>query len=195
MEKIAHNFVDQCRSGGRSERVRSACRLQQHHQRPRATLRRSRLYKCQHFLLLCQPALNPAFEHRCLAGRAQSLAVHHAHTAQALLVDLADELAELLARLVNAQAVQIDLRLDGPLAAAQLARDVGAHPGPAIAQVLVGVEQGARVEFVAQGFLQGGLLVALALDRQGLGFGRLERRLGWGSQRLHRASRAGAPRG
>ena len=47
--------------------------------------------------------------------------MHHAHAAQPRLVRVADELAQGLARLVHAQAVQVELALDAPVARAQAA--------------------------------------------------------------------------
>jgi hypothetical protein len=95
--------------------------------------------------------------------------MHHAHAAQAGAVRQADELAQGLARLIHAQAVQIELALDAPLARAQPARHVRAHARAAKAQLVVHVQQGADVELVAQRFMQHARLVQLALHRQGLG--------------------------
>ena len=67
--------------------------------------------------------------------------MHHAHAAQADLDGLADEGGQRFARIVGAQAVQVQLALDAPLAAAQLARDVGADAGAAKAQLIVGFQQ------------------------------------------------------
>ena len=108
-------------------------------------------------------------EHRHAAGRAQALAVHHAHAAQTGAPGLAQEGAQGFARLVGAQAVQIHLSLHGPVAAAQPGGHVGADAGAAKAQVLVHVQQRAGVELVAQGFAQHPRLVQLALHGQGLG--------------------------
>ena len=58
----------------------------------------------------------------------------HAHAALAALQGLAHEGGERVARLVAAQAVQVDLRLDGPLAAAQPRHHVGGQAWAAKAQ-------------------------------------------------------------
>ena len=101
----------------------------------------------------------PALEHRRLAGRAQALAVHHAHAAQAVFVRLADELAQRLARFIDAQAVQVKLILDAPMARAQAPRDLDADACASVAQLVVGVEQGADVKVVADRLEQRALRV------------------------------------
>ena len=55
-----------------------------------------------------------------------------AHAAQAVRHGLSHKIAQLLARLVAPQAVQVDLRLDGPAAAAQLAQHVGPDVGVSV---------------------------------------------------------------
>ena len=52
--------------------------------------------------------------------------MHHAHAAQALPHGFAHEVRQGLAGIVGAKPVQVDLRLDAPFAAAQLARHVDA---------------------------------------------------------------------
>src|SRR5574337_1215930 len=144
-------------------------RCQQHHQGARAAVGRTGLHEGQHLLLLHQPALHAALEHGCLARRAQALAMHHTHAAQARAVGQADEFAQRLARLLYAQAVQIQLALDAPLAGAQPARHVQAHAGAAKAQLVIHVQQRAHVELVAQRFAQHARLVQRALHGLGLG--------------------------
>src|SRR6185369_8772826 len=92
------------------------------------------LHEGQHLVLLDQPALHAALEHRRLARGAQALAVHYAHAAPTSTVRFADERGQRLARFLAAQAVQVDLALDAPVALAQLARDVGAYARPPQAQ-------------------------------------------------------------
>ena len=41
--------------------------------------------------------------------------MHHAHAAQALFVRVANELSQAHARLLRAQAMQVNLTLNGPL--------------------------------------------------------------------------------
>ena len=95
--------------------------------------------------------------------------MHHTHTAQTLAVRFANELGQRHAGLVTAQAVQIDLALNGPVSLAQLAGDVGAHPRTSEAQGFIGVEQGADIKFVGQRITQGCSLVLLELPGHRLG--------------------------
>lgn len=121
------------------------------------------LHEGQHFLLLDQPALHPALEHRRLAGRAQALAMHHAHAAQAGLVGFADESAQRIARVLAAKTVQVELALNAPVAPAQLAHHVRAHARAAKTQRFIGVQQRFDIKLVRQGFAHHGQLVALLL--------------------------------
>ena len=105
----------------------------------------------------------PALEDGGFAGRSQAFAVYHAHAADAVLVRLADEVAQGLACIVAAQAVQVELALDAPVAPAQFARHIGADAGLAKAHVLVSLHQRADVKLVADGFDQHGLVVQLGL--------------------------------
>jgi len=75
----------------------------------------------------------------------------------------ADELGQGHTRLVTAQSVQVDLALDGPVALAQFMRHVRADARAAKTQGLVGVQQGADIEFIAQGVAQHRRVVFLAL--------------------------------
>jgi hypothetical protein len=59
--------------------------------------------------------------------------------------------------------MQVDLALDAPVAAAQLAGHVDAHAGTAEAQRFVDLQQRGRVEFVADGFMQHAPVVQPAL--------------------------------
>ena len=98
-------------------------------------------------------------------GRAEALAVDDAHAAQAVALGVAQERVEALARLVAPQAVQVDLGLHHPDAAAELAHDVDADAAAAVGERVVGVEQRLGVELVGDRFDQRGRLVALALAR------------------------------
>ena len=113
-------------------------------------------------------AVHPSLEHRGLAGASPGPVPAHAQAAQPALVRLADEAAQRLARLVGALAVQVDLRLDAPVALAQLARHLGPDAGAAEAQVLVGVQRCLGVELVAERLAHHRLLVELALLRSRL---------------------------
>jgi hypothetical protein len=85
-----------------------------------------------------------------------------------------------LACLFAAQAVQVDLGLDRPVAAAQAGHDVWAHARAAKAQAVVGEQQRLDVDLVGPGLAQRGLLVGLALARQGSGLAAARcRRGGW----------------
>ena len=106
-------------------------------------------------------------EHRRFTRRAQALAVHHAQAAQTLLVRFANEGGQRQTRFVAAQSVQINFFLNRPFAFAKLVRHIAANAGTAKAQHLVGVEQGAGIELVAQGVAQHGLIVLLPLQRYG----------------------------
>ena len=116
--------------------------------------------------------------------------MHHPHAAHPPAVAVADEGGQRLARIVAAQAVQVDLALDAPVAPAQLPRHVQAHARAAVAQGVVHVQQGRGVELVGQGLLQHALLVQLLLH------GHRRRQLArvfhpaMPGQRLHRAGGA-----
>ena len=92
-----------------------------------------------------------------------------AHAAQAGAVRQADEFAQRLARVVAAQAVQVELALDAPVPAAQLACHVYADTGAAKTELVVHVQQGAHVELVAHGLAQHVLFVLHALKRLRVG--------------------------
>jgi hypothetical protein len=95
--------------------------------------------------------------------------------------------ADLLARFVAPQAVQVDLGADGPLAAAQPGDHVGGDAGAAVAQAVVGEQQRLHIHLVGQRLGQRRALVGLALAR----LGRRQRAPGVGAamlgQRVHRA--------
>lgn len=113
--------------------------------------------------------------------------MHHANAAQTGLMAVPDELAQSFARLIGAQAMQVDLALDAPVSLAQFSHDIVAQSRTPEAQVLVGVQQGLHVEFVRQGLLHHGLLVALALHRSGRDGGRAVVYPPLVGQRPHRA--------
>ncbi|MPN24778.1 hypothetical protein SDC9_172180 [bioreactor metagenome] len=92
--------------------------------------------------------------------------MHDAHAAHARAVRQPDELAQRLAGFVRAQAVQVQLALNAPVAATQLARHVQTDAGAAKAQLIVHVQQGADIELVAHGFAQHILFVQHHLQRQ-----------------------------
>ena len=89
--------------------------------------------------------------------------MYHPHAADALFVRLADKRAQGFTGLVGAQAVQVDLALDAPVAPAQLARHLHPDAGAAKAQGVVGVQQRADVEIVADRVAQHLCFVALVL--------------------------------
>lgn len=93
------------------------------------------------------------FEDGCFAWRAQSFAMHHTHTAYALLVSIANEGGEGQACFIAAQAVQVNFALNRPIALAQFARHFGANAGPSETQGLIGVKQGADIKLIAEGVL------------------------------------------
>ena len=84
-----------------------------------------------------------------------------AHAAQAGARRVAQEVGDALARLVAAQAVQVDLVLQHPDAAAQLADDVEADAAAAKRERVVGLEQRLDVERVGDRLGQRRGLVAL----------------------------------
>ena len=91
--------------------------------------------------------------------------MHHPHAANALLVGGADKSHQRLARLVGAQAMQIDLALHRPLPPAQLGGDIQPDAGAAKTEVVVGVEHAVDINHVADRFLQGRRVVACLLLR------------------------------
>ena len=97
--------------------------------------------------------------------------MHHAHAANAGAKRQANEFAEGLAGFVGAQAVQVELALNAPVSAAQLVGHVRADAGAAKAQLVVGVQQGADVEGVAERLEHHAAFVEFAL--LGDGFCRL----------------------
>ena len=86
-----------------------------------------------------------------------------ADAAQAGARRVANEVGDALARGVAAQAVQVDLVLQHPDAAAELANDVDADAAAAKRERVVGLEQRLDVERIGDGFGQRRRLVALAL--------------------------------
>ena len=106
--------------------------------------------------------------------------MNDANAAQSGARGFAQEGAETLARLVAAQAVQVELGLQHPDAAAQLPDHVDADAAPPKRQGVVGVEQGLGVELVGDRFQQHRRFVALAL----FGFGLRARPLGRGGRGL-----------
>ena len=68
-----------------------------------------------------------------------------------------------LARLIDAQSMQVDLALQDPVTSAQPSHHVGTHARPAKRQVAVGIEQAIDVDLVTDRFGQGAELVLLEL--------------------------------
>ena len=91
--------------------------------------------------------------------------MHHPHAANALLVGGADEPHQRFARLVGAQAVQVDLALHRPFPPAQLGGDIHPDPRTSKTEVVVGVEHAVDINHVADRFLQGRRVVACLLLR------------------------------
>src|ERR1019366_2153029 len=102
----------------------------------------------EHGALLNEPTLHLRFQHGFASRRAVALAVDDANAAQAGAHGVAKKGAEALTRLVAAQAVQVELGLQHPDAAAELAYDVDADAAAAKRERVVGVEQRLGIEFV-----------------------------------------------
>src|SRR5438034_1199163 len=100
-------------------------RPQQDQQRAMPAVGRACLGEGNDLALLREPAFHFCFEHRLAPRRAVALAVDHTNAAQAVPIGVAQECAEPLACLVAAQTVQVELTLDRPDAATQLANDFG----------------------------------------------------------------------
>ncbi len=101
-----------------------------------------------------------------------------------------DEFPQGFARLVGAQAVQVELALDAPVSGAQPVRHVGADAGTPEAELVVHVQQRAHVEFVADRFMEHALLVEFALHGLRLGgLGHMPAALLRAAQGLHRTDR------
>ena len=116
--------------------------------------------------------------------------MHHPQAAQAVAVRDADEFGQGHAGFFGAQAVQIDLALNGPAAFAQFLRHVHPNAGAPEAQGVVGVEQTADVKAVAQGVAQNRFFVFFPLcGHRGWGRG-ADAGLVVGRHAFHRANRA-----
>jgi len=76
------------------------------------------------------------FQHRLAADRAQTLAVDDAHAAQSAAPALRDEFRGGERGLLRVQPVQVEVILDHPVRAAQLAQDVAWQPGTQVARVV-----------------------------------------------------------
>ena len=76
--------------------------------------------------------------------------MHHANTPHAQARALAQERRQLLTRFVAPHAVQVDLRLDVPVAAAQPRHDMLRDAAAAKRQGFVRLQQGLHVELVGQ---------------------------------------------
>ena len=108
------------------------------------------LHEGQHLALLHQPAPHTPFEHGARGSASPALpAVHDPHAAQAALGCRGMNPSQALRELVTAQAVQVQLRLQCPVATAQArAPPPGSKSRAPEGQGLVGVEQGIDVEVV-----------------------------------------------
>ena len=82
---------------------------------------------------------------------------------------LAHKLREGVTGLLTAQAVQIHLALNAPVSAAQLAGDIGPDAWTSETQLVVDIEQGGDVEFIAQAGFEDSLIVTLLLECPGRG--------------------------
>ena len=111
--------------------------------------------------------------------------MHHTQATHALSVRQADELGQGHTGFVAAQAMQIDLALDRPIAFAQFMDHVAPNARAAKTQRVVGVEQSAGVELVAQAIAQHGFVVLLALVRNRGGAGSVQIDLVVHRQALH----------
>ena len=90
--------------------------------------------------------------------------MHHAQAPQALSVGDADEFGQCHTGLVAAQAMKVDLALNGPAAFAQLLRHVDADAGTPKTQGVIRVEQSAHIKTIAQGVAQHRFFVFFALQ-------------------------------
>lgn len=92
---------------------------------------RRRLTECQHLRALGQPVARKRFQDSLSPVRVPSLAVYHAHAAQAAPRCIVQEFEQQPACFVGLEAVQVKAVLHRPLPAAQLAqghaRNAGAH--------------------------------------------------------------------
>src|SRR5690606_23818177 len=120
----------------------------------------------EHLTALCEPARNLVAQHRFAVGRAEPLAMDDAYAAAFAPPAFGKKPDECLARFLHAQAVQVELVDHGPVAAAQLARHVGADPFPVEGKAFVHVEVAADIDLVGERFGECGRLVDLALARQ-----------------------------
>ena len=87
----------------------------------------------------------------------------HPHAAQAVPACLADEIHHLLARLIGAQPVQVQLGLHRPVTPAQPRQRILSHTGAPEGKCLVRFQQLLDVDFVRQRLRQCLLLILLAL--------------------------------
>ena len=74
--------------------------------------------------------------------------MNDANAAQAAAVGALQECAQRVARCVAAQAVQVELILDGPMAFAQFTHHIGTDAAAGITQAVVGIEQRFGVEII-----------------------------------------------
>lgn len=166
------------RQEGKARKIGAAGRLslcfQQNDEGTSAALGSACLAKGHHFFLLHQPAAHLVLQYRLLVDGAKSLAVNDANATHAALDRIAQELGQRFARFLAPHAMQVELPLDHPVAASQLAQGICTDADAGVAEFLIGVEQGIDVELVGQGFFECRLLVrhALMRNRQGTRQGR-----------------------
>jgi len=139
----------------------------------------------QHRVGLPQQRVDRLLEHRPALAGAQSLAVNNAQATQLAGERILEERAQLLAALLDVQAMQISLGLDPVMSAAQAAQHRVRHARPTKTQLVPDRQLGRWL----QAFMQHCL--AFGTGEAGLGRGRAgtRRRPRWGAQRPRAAHR------
>src|SRR6185503_15696334 len=143
--------------------------LEQHDDRAAAAVDRARLHEGEHIVAAREQLADAALQHRLAPGRAQALAVHDAHAAQPAPAAAGEEHRGLGGRLDARQAMQVQVRLHDPVRAAKLPQDVARQPGPQVRRVVLDLV--VIVESEAGKLVEHGLLVFVALGREGRGLG------------------------
>jgi len=139
----------------------------------------------QHRVGLPQQRVDSLLEHRPALAGAQSLAVNNAQAPQLARERILEERAQLLAALLDVQAMQISLGLDPVMSAAQAAQHCVRHTGPTKTQLVPDGELGRWLQAFVQHCL------AFGTGEAGLGLGRAgtRRRPRRGAQRPGAAHR------
>src|SRR5581483_4589490 len=104
---------------------RSAAAQQDQHRAATARMARGFAVR-EHVVPVREPLAHLALEHRLAIRGGEALAVHDPHAAITALARLVQEVGEHVARFVGGVAVQVELRLQRPMPAPQLAEHVGA---------------------------------------------------------------------